>query len=288
VDARSDLYSIGVILYECVTGRVPFEGNTFNELMFKIVLSDAQPPMELVPELDNAFGSIVMKAMARDVAQRFQTADEFAAALTAWMDTGANVSLPAPPPPPAFSPGRSRPNMQSGSDIVPGRTSTALPEMSPRQTATAGNWAATQGNGVPQQPAKNSLVIGAMAGGAVLLVAVVAVVFFVKGGTAAPPTADSAHSAATAATAAVRENPTSQPTAVPEPPPAEHPTVTPPAATVAIAPATASAVTAAQTPPESDPAHHAAKLPPGKKPPAKPPGKPGAKPAAGGEPYFGY
>src|SRR6201999_2918934 len=101
-----DLYSLGVILYECVTGRVPFEGNTFNELMFKIVLSDPQPPMELLPTLDPGFGSIIMKAMARDVCQRFQTAEDFANAITAWMESGAQVSLPAPPP--AFVPGAPR------------------------------------------------------------------------------------------------------------------------------------------------------------------------------------
>jgi len=80
-DARSDLYAMGVILYECVTGAVPFDGKTFNELLFKIVLSDAPSPRNLAPDLDPAFEALIAKAMARDVSQRFQTCEEFSRAL---------------------------------------------------------------------------------------------------------------------------------------------------------------------------------------------------------------
>jgi len=80
-DARSDLYAMGVILFECVTGAVPFDGKTFNELLFKIVLSDPPQPRHLAPNLDPAFEAIILKAMARDVTQRFQTCAEFIQAL---------------------------------------------------------------------------------------------------------------------------------------------------------------------------------------------------------------
>src|SRR6187431_2344546 len=91
-DARSDLYAMGVILYECVTGAVPFDGKTFNELLFKIVLSDAPSARQLAPNLDPAFEAIISKAMARDVAQRFQTCEEFAHALRSFQ-AGRRMSM---------------------------------------------------------------------------------------------------------------------------------------------------------------------------------------------------
>jgi eukaryotic-like serine/threonine-protein kinase len=70
IDARSDLFSVGVILYEAITGSVPFDGETFNELMFKIALQDPPPPETLVPGLDVGIGRLIRKSLARDVAQR--------------------------------------------------------------------------------------------------------------------------------------------------------------------------------------------------------------------------
>ena len=92
IDLRSDLYSVGVILYEAITGQVPFNADTFNELIFKIVLEMPPPPEQLVPDLDPAFAAILRKSMAREAPQRFQTAAEFQAALMQWMQVG-NVPL---------------------------------------------------------------------------------------------------------------------------------------------------------------------------------------------------
>jgi serine/threonine-protein kinase len=93
-DARSDLYSIGVILYEAITGQVPFDAKSFNELLFKIVLSTPPSPLTIVPDLDPAFCSIVSKGMARELEHRFQTAQQFADALDNWARTGQAVTVP--------------------------------------------------------------------------------------------------------------------------------------------------------------------------------------------------
>lgn len=88
IDARSDLYSVGVILYEAVTGQVPFNADTFNELLFKIVLEAPPPPEQIVPDLDPAFSSIIRKAMTRNPEHRFETATEFQQTMLQWMQGG--------------------------------------------------------------------------------------------------------------------------------------------------------------------------------------------------------
>ena len=75
-DHRSDLYSVGVVLFECATGRVPFQADTFNELMFKIVLEPPPDPETLVQGLDPRFAAIIRKAMAREQDARYQNAAE--------------------------------------------------------------------------------------------------------------------------------------------------------------------------------------------------------------------
>src|SRR6478752_4936118 len=87
-DHRVDLYAAGVILYESVTGEVPFNADTFNELLFKIVLEEPRPVQQLVPQIDLGFAAIINKAMTRDPGARFQTAKEFQLALEQWATNG--------------------------------------------------------------------------------------------------------------------------------------------------------------------------------------------------------
>src|SRR3954468_23041031 len=93
-DQRSDIYSMGVILYEAITGRVPFDAGTFNQLMFKIVLADVPPPQSIVPDLDPAFASIISKTMARDLSHRFQSTVEVIRAIDEWLQSGRSVTVP--------------------------------------------------------------------------------------------------------------------------------------------------------------------------------------------------
>jgi eukaryotic-like serine/threonine-protein kinase len=83
-DARSDLFAVGVMLYEMVTGEVPFKAESFNDLLFQIVLEVPTPPEKIVPDLDPAFARIITKALAKDPADRFQSADDLAETLRRW------------------------------------------------------------------------------------------------------------------------------------------------------------------------------------------------------------
>lgn len=84
LDHRVDLYAVGVVLYEALTGKVPFDAETFNELLFKIVLETPRPVEEMAPGIDPNLSAIVRRAMAREPNERFQSADEFRTALDRW------------------------------------------------------------------------------------------------------------------------------------------------------------------------------------------------------------
>ena len=91
VDERSDLYSVGVVLFEMLTGQVPFKGDSAVTVALKHVNTMPPEPAELVPGLPYALNQIVMKALAKDPEQRYQNADEFSRDLNA-AQTGAAVT----------------------------------------------------------------------------------------------------------------------------------------------------------------------------------------------------
>ena len=83
MDARSDIYSLGVTLYQMLSGRRPFERVSEYELMRAHCEQEPTPLLSLNPGLPEVLAAIVSRAMAKDPLARFQTADEFASALAA-------------------------------------------------------------------------------------------------------------------------------------------------------------------------------------------------------------
>lgn len=78
IDAQSDIYSIGVCLYKMITGHTPFEGNTIVELFYKTIHDEVRPPSQWNPEISKDLEIVVLKALAKEKAQRYRTAKLFA------------------------------------------------------------------------------------------------------------------------------------------------------------------------------------------------------------------
>jgi len=81
VDQTSDLYSVGVVLYEMLTGQVPFTGDTPLEIAMKHLSEIPRPPSELRPEVPHDLDSVVLRALAKDPSERYQSAEEMDADL---------------------------------------------------------------------------------------------------------------------------------------------------------------------------------------------------------------
>ena len=129
VDPRSDLYSLGIVLYEMLTGHVPFTGDTPVEIAMKHLSQVPEPPSALRPEVPHDLDAVVMRALAKDPDQRYASAEEMdadlarvargvavsreteeamtqvlsGAGIATAHDDGAAPARPSPPPaPPAY------------------------------------------------------------------------------------------------------------------------------------------------------------------------------------------
>src|SRR4030095_10509790 len=74
LDARVDVYALGVIMYEATTGRVPYVGNNYLSVISQVLNEEARPPRELRPELSEEFEAIVLRAMSKDRKERSSSA----------------------------------------------------------------------------------------------------------------------------------------------------------------------------------------------------------------------
>jgi len=102
VDARSDLYSVGILLYELLSGQRLFEADSTYSILNQQLNTLPRPPIELNPLLPKSLNDLILIALAKDPSQRFQSADAFRNALASAAgkgpSTSATASLPGPLP----------------------------------------------------------------------------------------------------------------------------------------------------------------------------------------------
>ncbi|HKB49677.1 MAG TPA: zinc-ribbon domain-containing protein, partial [Ktedonobacterales bacterium] len=114
VDARADIYALGIMLYEMLAGRTPFVADNYTALAHSHIYEPVPPPSRINPRISPAVQSVVLKALEKNPADRFQKATEMAVALDQAVAaqtpvaamTGRAAAQPAPaspPPAPAYS-----------------------------------------------------------------------------------------------------------------------------------------------------------------------------------------
>ncbi len=80
-DTRSDIYSLGVVMYEMLTGRMPYDGETAEQIALKHIAGIAVPPQEIKPDIPDELARITLRAMNADINARYQSASELLADL---------------------------------------------------------------------------------------------------------------------------------------------------------------------------------------------------------------
>lgn len=142
VDHRVDLYAVGVMLYECLTGRLPFSSDNYHALLQQILRTEPRRPSEFAPSIEPGLDAVVMRSLGKDPALRYATAADFSAALLPFaaapitgpsaLPAAANLPIrPTPEDVRAPTPPRREP-VETGLESVPVERSEGRASFRPR------------------------------------------------------------------------------------------------------------------------------------------------------------
>jgi serine/threonine protein kinase len=204
IDGRTDIYALGVVLYQALTGATPFSAETPLAVLMMHINNPLRPPSQLNPDIPEALEQVVLRAMAKHPADRFQTAEELAEAL---------LKVSAPPTVVPL-----RPSAHSGSlpyALPPTPSHVSIPAPTPMQASTpvfAQTASQPPATSAPQRPARPWLW-PAIAGALAVAVIGLALAMFLRPGSGSMADAPASQAGVVGASAPTEQIAAPEPTA---------------------------------------------------------------------------
>ncbi len=156
IDGRTDLFSLGVILYWMATGEQPFPGETMTTVSYKIVHTEPVPPAKLNPVIPSQLNNLILKCLAKSPADRYQSGEELAQALAAVRSGAAPASMNTAAPQATFAGGDAEATLDASPSLLPGSTAAST------VTASAPAQTASQISPAPTAKSRTGLIVTAV------------------------------------------------------------------------------------------------------------------------------